>query len=115
MMALGACQWLRMNAFLALHGRDEAFQMGCFEDMDFQRRARWLGLRPVRLEDETSFLHQWHRSKDDIYRDPKDPEYQAVRHWYKKNLGRFRGRGLLWDVGRILPGDVNPEGWGKMD
>jgi hypothetical protein len=115
MIALGACQWLRMEAFLALRGRDEAFQMGFFEDMDFQRRARWLGLRPVHLEEETSFLHQWHRPKDTVYRDPKDPEHQAFRHWYPKNLGRYRGRGLLWDVGRIHPWDVNPAGWGKMD
>jgi hypothetical protein len=112
--AVGACQWVKTKAFVAMRGHDEAFKMWCFEDMDFQRRARWLGLQPVHLDEETTFLHQWHRSKDDVLKDAKGPQVKAARHWYRKNLARLRMRALLWDVGKFRLEEVNPDGWGAL-
>ncbi len=112
--AVGACQWLWMNAYRHLRGHDEAFKMWCFEDMDFQRRARWMGLQPVALDEETTMLHQWHLSKDDVLKDPKAPQVEVARYWYKKNLSRLRNRAILWDIGKFDPSNVNPDGWGKL-
>lgn len=112
--AVGACQWVRTKAFHDLRGHDEGFKMWCFEDMDFHRRARWLGLRPVALDKETSLLHQWHPSKDDVIKNPKAPQAKAARLWYKKNLARLRARALRFDIGKYEPQSINPHGWGKM-
>ena len=112
--AVGACQWMRMRALHAMRGHDETFKMWCFEDMDFQRRARWLGLQPVHLDDETSMLHQWHRPKDSVMKDIKAPQVKAARYWYRKNLSLLRLRALMWDIGKYDPEEINPKGWGKI-
>lgn len=112
-VAVGACQWMRMKAFRALRGHDEGFKMWCFEDMDFQRRARWLGLKPVHLDEETTMLHQWHPTKDSVLKDIKSPQVKAARYWYRKNLSRLRMRGVMWDIGKFDPEEINPEGWDR--
>ena len=113
--ALGACQWLWMQSLLALRGRDEEYRMWCFQDMAFQRRARWLGLQPSGLDDETYLLHQWHVSKEETFGDSQSSEAEAARYWYRVNLKRMRAHGVLWDVGKFNPQAINPDGWGKID
>jgi hypothetical protein len=112
--AVGACQWVRTKVFRDLRGHDEGFKMWCFEDMDFQRRARWAGLWPVALEEETTMLHQWHPSKDDVIKDRNAPESRPARFWYKKNLNRLRMRAILYDIGKYEVCNINPEGWGRL-
>jgi hypothetical protein len=112
--AVGGCQWVRTKAFAAIRGHDEGFKMWCFEDMDFQRRARWLGLQPVHLEEQTALLHQWHLSKDEILKDPKAPSVKLARDWYRKNLARLQTRVVMWDIGKFSFAEVNPQGWGKL-
>ena len=97
MNAVGACQWLRMKAFHMVRGHDEAFKMWCFEDMDFQRRTRWIGLQPVHLDEETTMLHQWHPPKDDLMKDPLHPQFKdrteflVVRRVAPAVVGEFHG------------------------
>ncbi len=112
--ALGACQWIRTTAFRAMRGRDEAFKMWCYEDVDFQRRARWLGLRAVHLDAETTMLHQWHPSKDNDLNDPNPPKEKAARYWYEQNRKRIRIRSVMWDLSKYDPNEINPHGWGKL-
>jgi len=112
--AVGACQWVRTKVFRELRGHDEGFKMWCFEDMDFQRRARWMGLWPVAMEEETTMLHQWHPSKDDVIKNRNAPESQPARFWYKRNLNRLRMRALLYDIGKYNACHINREGWGRM-
>lgn len=110
-LAIGACQWMSREALFALRGQDETYRMWAYQDMDLQRRARWLGLRPVWLGKQTQFLHQWHESKDKLL---KSDESNLAQEWYARNRRRFRSQSMAWDIGELKPGGVNPGGWGKM-
>jgi GT2 family glycosyltransferase len=112
--AVGACQWVRMSAFQALRARDEGFKMWGFEDMDFQRRARWLGLESIHLDEETAMLHQWHISKDAVLENPKTSREKAASHWFGQNRKRIRFRAAQWDLCKYDPKEINPDGWGRL-
>lgn len=67
-MGTGACQATDTRWLRSIRGYDEAYVFWGFEDKDLVHRARRSGLELRWIHEQTSMLHQWHRTtKNDRY------------------------------------------------